>query len=109
MPNKIERLSGTTSGLSLTTSPTTTACIPYGAVAGGMLYVESVTSATKITWYASPSVEGQRFSVTDGYNPQTTFVSALTAQPIPDACYAAPYLFPVVDAGSATVSISVKG
>lgn len=109
MPNKIERLCSTTRGLVLTDSPATTACVPYGAVAGGMVHVLAVNGATKIVWHAGTDPHGPHFAVSDGYVSQETSVAPLTAYPVPDACYAAPYLFPVVDSGDATVSISVKG
>lgn len=109
MPNKIERLSGTTTALSLTSDPATTPCVPYGAMAGGIVHVSAVTSATKIIWYVAHDRAGQRFAVSDGYVAQETLIVPLTSYPVPDACYAAPFLCPVVDAGDASVSISVKG
>lgn len=109
MPNKIERLSSTTRGLTLTNATATTACIPYGAVAGGMVHVLAVNGATKIVWHVAYDPHGPAFSVSDGYVAQVTNISSLTSYPVPDACYAAPYIFPVVDSGDATVAISVKG
>jgi len=109
MPNKIERLSSTSTGLSLSSAAETTACVPYGAVAGGMVHVLAANGATKIVWHVAYDPHGPRFAVSDGYVAQETSIAALTSYPVPDACYAAPYICPAVDSGDATVAISVKG
>lgn len=109
MPNKIERLHSVTESISLTADPTTSARIPYGAVAGGMVFVDALATGTKIIWYAAPARGDSAYPVYDFNNLQETYISASRAYPVPDGCYSAPFLVPVLDAGTATISLSVKG
>jgi hypothetical protein len=109
MPNKIERLSSVTSSLSLAASESTTPLIPYGASAAGMVFVSAVSGATKIAWYSAATGSDVATPVYDSGNAVETFVSAGRSYPIPDACFAAPFLKLVLDSGTATATISLKG
>jgi hypothetical protein len=109
MPNKIERLSSSGDLVTLTASVATAPRFPYGAVAGGMLFVFSTSGAAKISWYAAPEPTGPFLPVYSSGNASETFVSAGRAYAVPDECFAAPFLKMVLDAGSASVFLSVKG
>lgn len=109
MPNKIERLSSTTASLAITADPATSARIPYGAVAGGTVFIESLSTGTKITWYVAAGRDSSAVPLYDYNNISETFVSANRAYPVPDGCFAVPFVIPVLDAGTATASFSVKG
>lgn len=104
MPNKIERLSSVTSSLSITASATTTPVIPFGAAAGGTVYVDSVSGAGSITWVVMHNPEG-----TDYTTSESTSISASNAYAIPDALYAAPFLKAVCNSGTAVITVSLKG
>lgn len=115
MPNKIERLSGVTGSFTLTTSTSTTARIPFGAVAGGVIVVTGVTSTpATLTWHVSNTPEGTLVPLQDGTGSAVTTTVASTnsyinAYPIPDAAFGAQFIAAVTNAGSLTVVLSVKG
>lgn len=109
MSNKIERLSSVRAGLALTNSSSTTVRLPFGAAAGGMVNVTALSGATKIVWHVAFLPEGTPVALlSDGAAVETAIIAS-RAYPIPDACFAAPFLIPVLDAGTATVSVAVKG
>lgn len=108
MPNKIERLSSVTAELTVTADVNTTPVIPFGAAAGGTIFVEAVSGAGSISWHVSYGPEGNAFTVIDGA-PVTTSIAAGAAYPIPDALYAAPFIRAVADAGTANIVVSLKG
>lgn len=115
MPNKIERLSGVTGPFTFTNSSGTTARIPFMAVAGGVLCVTGVTSTpATLTWHIANTAEGTLVPLRDGDGNAvvTTLSSAnsyVNAYPIPDAAFGAQFIAAVTNAGTATVSLSVKG
>ena len=104
MPNKIERLSSVTSSLSITASATTTPVIPFGAAAGGTVYVDSVSGAGSISWVVMHDPEGTNYTTSE-----STSISASNAYAIPDALYAAPFLKAVCNSGTAVITVSLKG
>jgi hypothetical protein len=109
MPTKIERLSSSSESIALTDAAATTALIPYGAVAGGLFVVTALSGATKISWYvaAEPGATPAPL-LSDGAAVETAIQSG-SAYAVPDACFAARFLAPVLDAGTATVTLSLKG
>jgi hypothetical protein len=109
VPNKIERLSSSGSLIELTDSVATTPNVHYGAVAGGMVFVSAASGASTILWYAAPQASGEFVPVYSSGEASETAVSPGRAYPIPDACFAAPFLKMVLDAGTASVFVSVKG
>lgn len=115
MPSKIERLSGSTGSFTLTNSASTTARIPFGAAAGGVVIVTGVTSTpATLTWYVIGSAEGTLIPLQDGVGSAVTTTVASTnsyinAYPIPDAAFGAQFIAAVTNAGSLTVTLSVKG
>lgn len=109
MANKIERLSSVSGGLALTGSGSTTARLPFGAAASGMVAVTALATATKIIWHAAFTPSGTPVPLYSGGSAVETAIAVDRAYPIPDACLAAPFLVPVLDAGTATVTAAVKG
>lgn len=108
MPNKIERRSSVTSSITanaLSTCPR----IPYSAVAGGIVIVTATSGAATIQWQVAATAEGTAYSVYSGGSAVTTTISANQAYPIPDALFAAPYIVPATDAGTATIIVTLKG
>lgn len=110
MPNKIERLSSVTSQITATNSASTSPKIPFGAAAGGVFIVDAVASgATSLTWHVAFGPELTPVPVNDGTADVSTTIAANKAYSIPDACFAAPFLVAVTNAGTATIRLSVKG
>jgi hypothetical protein len=110
MPNKIERASSVTSTVVATASAATSPKIPFGAAAGGMLIVDSVSGgASSLSWHASFGPELTAVPVNDGTADVTTSIVAGKAYAIPDALFAAPFVVAVANAGTATFRICVKG
>jgi hypothetical protein len=109
MPNKIERLSAATPVITATNSTSTSPKIAFGAVAGGVMFVTAVSSATKVTWHAAIDASATPLPLyADGAVVETA-VAANRAYPVPDAAFAAPFIVAVTDAGTATIQITVKG
>lgn len=112
MSSKISRSSGPSGSYSLvaTTPTSTTVKIPYGAVAGGTLFVTAHSSATKLVWYVAIAPEATPVPLySDGAVVETTALANSRAYPIPDAAFGAPFLVAATDTGTATVQVYVKG
>lgn len=115
MPNKIERLWGTTGPFIATTATSTTARVAFGTAAGGTLIVTAVTSTpATLTWHVAATPEGTLVPLRDGAGSAVTTTidsanSYLNAYPLPDALFAAPFIAAVTNAGSVTFTIAVKG
>lgn len=109
MPNKIERLSSVTGTIVATNSASTSPKIPFGAAAGGILIVDAVSSATTITWHVSFGPELTPVPLNSDGSGVTTTIAASNAYTLPDALFGAPYIVAVVNAGTATFRVSVKG
>jgi hypothetical protein len=108
MPNKIERLSSVTQPLTLTADVATTPAIPYGASAGATIFVESVSGATSITWHVLHA-PGSTAAVMDSDGAVTTGIQAGRAYAFPDSLFATPFVKAVLNSGTASVVVSLKG
>lgn len=109
MPNKIERLNSVTGQFVATASAATSPKIPFGAAAGGVIVVDSVSSATTITWHVAFGQELTPVPLNADGSGVTTTIAAGNAYVLPDALFAAPFIVAVVNAGAATFRVSVKG
>lgn len=109
MPNKIERLNTVSGTFNLTASASTTARIPFGAMAGAVFSVESVSGATRIDWFVAMGQETTPMVANDGSSAVSTSITVSTVYPVPDALFAAPFLVPVLNSGTATIRIAAKG
>lgn len=110
MPNKIERLSSVTSQITATNSAATSPKIPFGAAGGGLFIVDAVAGgATSLSWHAAFGPELTPVPVNDGTADVSTTIAVNKAYPVPDACFAAPFLVAVTNAGTATIRLCVKG
>ena len=106
---KIERYSTTTGSHALTNSASTTARIQYGAAAGGLIVVDSASSATSIAWHAALSPTDTPAPIHADGAAVTTSIAANRAYAIPDALFGSMFIVPVTDAGTASIRICVKG
>lgn len=109
MPNKIERLSSVTGTYSLTASASTTARIPFSSMAGGLFSVEALSGGSSINWFVAMGAELTPIAANTGAAAVTTSISLNTAYPLPDALFAAPFLVPVLNSGTATIRLALKG
>lgn len=110
MPNKIERYNSVSAAVTATNSASTSPKVPYGAVAGGMIIVDSVASgATSITWNVAFGQENTPRPLNADGAAVTTTIAANNAYTLPDALFAAPFIVAVTNAGTATFRIAVKG
>lgn len=110
MPHKIERLNSTSGPFTLTASASTTPKIPFGAASGGAIIVDSLAGgATTISWHLCFDVANAPQPLYDGATAVTTAITAGRAYAIPDAAFATPFICGVLNAGTATIRISVKG
>lgn len=109
MSNKIERFNSVTGSLSLTNSASTTAKIPFGPAAGGVIIVDAVSGAASINWYVAFGPELTPVPLNADGAAATTAITVSNAYPIPDAAFGAPFVVPVLNAGTATIRVSLKG
>jgi hypothetical protein len=108
MPNKIERLSGHVGPVALTDSEATSEAIPFGASAGGLVFVSALATGTKIVWHAA-STAGDFYPIVESGNAVETYIQQGKAYPVPDACFSARFIKLVLDDGTATITMSLKG
>ena len=110
MPSITEHRSSVGGAVVMTNSASSTPAIPYGRSGGGMVFVQGATGgAATISWYASTGAEDTKVPVVSGGSALTTTVEVGKAYPLPDALFAAPFIAGVVNAGTLTVTIAVKG
>lgn len=109
MPNKIERLNAVTGTYVATASASTSPKIPFGNVAGAVIIVDAVSSATTITWHVAFGQELTPVPVNADGAGVTTAIVAGQAYVVPDALFASPFIVAVVNAGTATFRMAVKG
>lgn len=106
----IERKSGGNTVITANSSAATTAgSFPYSRWAAGMVYIANTNSATQINWYAAPDYGVTPVQVYDSGNAVVTNVT-VGAHPVPDACFAAAYVCPVITgATTMAMTVAVKG
>lgn len=108
--NAIERRSGGNSVITANSSAATTAgSFPYDRWAAGMVTIAATNGATQINWYAAPAYGVTPVQVYDSGNAVVTNVT-VGAHPVPDACFAAAYVCPVITgATTMAMTVTVKG
>jgi hypothetical protein len=107
MPNKIERRSSVSSPYVLTASASTTPIMPYGAVSGAIIVVSAVSGgATSLTWRVSTGAEVASVPLVGA---SATTIAAGNAYEVPDEVFAAPFITATTNAGTATITLLVKG
>lgn len=114
MPTAIIRQGSLYEPITLTADPATTQGFSLNIAAGGMLLVDSKTTAGTIT--ISFFVKGdERFAQTyqlvneSGVPVTQTITAAGQAFPLPDGLFASRFILPVVSSGTAVVRYVTKG
>lgn len=85
------------------------AYFPFGRFAGGVVTIANTNNATQIDWYSAPTVSATPLPVFADGSAVTTAVT-VGVMPVPDACFAAAYVYPVlVGASTMAMTVSLKG
>lgn len=113
MPTTIARESTAYPAITLTTNPATTGGLSLSVSAGAMLMVDSVSGggAVTISFYAkADSRETDSYLLVDSANaPITQAVQAGRCFELPSGLFAARWILPVTDSGTAVIRYVVKG
>lgn len=107
--NEITRFRDTVSITAGSSVASTTQRFAFAPYAGGCVIVAATGGGTQINWYGSHSQEATPLQIfADGSAVTTALTVGIV--PVPDACFALPFVAPVV-AGATTCSmtISLKG
>jgi hypothetical protein len=107
--NEITRFRDTVAITANSSAASTSGKIGFGAYAGGCIVVAATNGCTQVGWYASDASEGTPRQV---YSDGAAVTTALTVgvHPIPDACFAAPFVVPVVTGGTTcAMTVLLKG
>lgn len=88
---------------------TTSTRFSFQHMAGGGVLIGNTGGATQITWHAAEDQEATpRVIYSDGAAVTTSVT--VGAMPVPDACFAFPYVVPVISGGTAcSLVITLKG
>lgn len=95
--------------ISLTASSSTTGRINMQRYAGGGVIVTALATGVTINWYVSMSATGTAYVLKESNTAKTDTIALNDALPIPDAAFGFPYVVPVLNAGTATLQVAVKG
>jgi hypothetical protein len=88
---------------------TTTPRFPFDRFAGGGVFISSTGGATQINWHGASTADSTPMQIYSGGEAVTTAVT-VGCHPVPDACFAFPYVAPVLVGGtSAVLTVSLKG
>ncbi len=112
MPNEIVRFNdGPTQDVTFTTSESTTGGFSLAVYSGAIVMVTSVSGATALVWKCKENASSSAvFQVADATNvPLQTSIQAGRAYSIPDELFAAGYVMPTTNQGTATCRVIVKG
>lgn len=88
---------------------TTSGNIPFGPFAGGVVVIGNTGGATQINWHGTPSMSVTPLQI---YSDGASVTSGLTVGciNIPDACFALPFIVPVISNGTTcAMTVLLKG
>ena len=109
MPNEISRQFIDGVNFTATNSASTSPRQAFATMAGAIVFVVSASSATSIAWYVCYGGDDTPVPlINSAGNAVTTAISAGNAYELPSALYAARYVVPVVNAGSAVLRMCCK-
>lgn len=106
---EIERSQTLVTVTASSTANTVTPRFPFDRFGGGGVFIASTGGATQINWHAAAAAEDTPVQIYSDGSAVTTAVT-VGAHPIPDACFAFPYVAPVLVGGTtAVLTVSLKG
>lgn len=101
----LETVTITAASSAATTSPR----FSFQHMAGGGVLIGNTGGATQIAWHAATEQESLPRPIYSDGSAVTTAVT-VGAMPVPDACFAFPYVVPVISGGTSCVLVvSMKG
>ena len=106
---EITRFQETVTVTAASSAATTTPRFSYQHMAGAGILIGNTGGATQVVWYAAEGPESTPLAV---YSDGAAVTTAVTvgAMPVPDACFAFPYVVPVISGGtSCTITVTLKG
>lgn len=83
----------------------TAGVIPFGPYSGGIVICANTNGATLITWHVAGNIEDTPVKVYGTYGAVTSGLT-VGANPIPDQCFGAKYVYPIIS-GAATCALTV--
>lgn len=107
--NEIARFRDTVAITASSSAATTTPRIAFGGFAGGCVIVAATGGGTQINWYGASAPDVTPVQI---YADGAAVTTALTVgvHPIPDSCFALPFVAPVVSgATTCAMTVCVKG
>jgi len=107
--NDITRFRDTVAITASSSAATTTPRIGFSPFAGGCVIIAATGGGTQINWYGSAGASDTPVQI---YADGAAVTTSLTVgvHPIPDACFALPFIAPVISgATSCGLTISLKG
>lgn len=106
---EITRFQNTVTITAASSAATTTPRFAFTHMAGAGVLIGNTGGATQIDWYAA---HGQNETPLVVYADGSAVTTALTvgAHPVPDACFAFPFVVPVITGGaSCAMTVCLKG
>jgi hypothetical protein len=103
----LQRNSSTNNEITVGTTVADSDAIQYQNYAGGQVFVPTGSSITSLTWYSSYDGITYTAIYDGGGTSVTTTIVAAENCPIPDECFACPFL-KAIDAAGGTIVVSLK-
>ena len=109
MPFKIEHRSSVTDTVTLTSDPSTSARVGFGAFSGGIMLPVGVTGTPTVTWYVAATDTSTPVPIQEAGVNVTTVIASGKGYYMPDQLFAASFVIPVLSAGTCSASFIMKG
>lgn len=104
----IDRENDQDASVALTNSASTSGRINMQRYAGGGIIVTALDTGVTINWYVALSAGGTAYPLYVDGAASTTSIAASRAYPIPDGAFAFPFVVPVLNDGTATITVAKK-
>ena len=106
---EITRFQDTVTITAASSAATTTPRFSFQHMAGAGILIGNTGGATQIAWYGASGPETTPLQIFSDGSAVTTAVT-VGASPVPDACFAFPFVVPVISgATSCIVTVCLKG
>ena len=107
--NEITRFRDTVVITANSSAASTAGEIAFGNFAGGCVVIAATNGCTQINWHGAATQDDTPRQIYSGGSAVTTSLT-VGVHPIPDACFALPFLAPVVSGGTTcSMTVSLKG
>lgn len=107
--NEIVRFRDSVTITAASSAATSTPRIAFGNYAGGCVLIAATGGATQISWYGASASDAAPVQIYADGSAVTTAVT-VGGHAIPDACFALPFVVPVISGGtSCSINVHLKG